>query len=96
MQAEYFSRTSNLGSIAETILTRQQIDLLLHHHIIRAFIHEGYAPTNEQLAQKVASSVHDVEAGLLRLQASHGVVTIALKHIPSLQVTHHALCARTA
>jgi hypothetical protein len=32
----------------------------------------------------------------LRLQASHGVVTIALKHIPSLQVTHHALCARTA
>ncbi|TKC87688.1 hypothetical protein FAZ69_15460 [Trinickia terrae] len=49
-------------------------DSLLHHHVIVTFMNEGHAPTNEQLAQKLTASVDDVERGLLRLQASHGVV----------------------
>ncbi|WP_165614401.1 organomercurial lyase [Paraburkholderia ginsengiterrae] len=65
---------TDLGGIAATTMNQQQFDSLLHHHIVTTFIHEGFAPTNERLAQKVASSVDDVHAGLLRLQASHGVV----------------------
>ncbi|WP_206995758.1 organomercurial lyase [Trinickia mobilis] len=55
-------------------MTQQKFDSLLHHHILTTFIQEGHAPTNEQLARKVATSVENVESGLLRLQASHAVV----------------------
>lgn len=55
-------------------MIQQRFDSLLHHHIVTTFIQKGHAPTNEELAQKLAASLDEVESGLVRLGASHGVV----------------------
>ncbi|WP_180735065.1 organomercurial lyase [Paraburkholderia sp. PGU19] len=55
-------------------MNQQRFDSLLHHHIVMTFIQKGHAPTNEELAQKLAASLDEVESGLVRLGTSHGIV----------------------
>ena len=74
LERQVFSDTFKVSGTAEKAMIQQQFDSLLHHQIVTTFIKEGHAPTNTQLAQRLAASVDDIESGLLRLGASHGVV----------------------
>lgn len=55
-------------------MTPHKFDSLLHHHLVTTFIRDGHAPTTGQLMQHLTTDSKEVEDGLLRLQASHGVV----------------------
>jgi Alkylmercury lyase len=74
MRLESSSEPQNRAGVAAKIMSQQRFDSLLHHHIMTTFIQQGHAPTNEQLAHKLGAGVDEIENGLLRLEAAHGVV----------------------
>ncbi|MGF6770608.1 hypothetical protein P3T18_003087 [Paraburkholderia sp. GAS199] len=55
-------------------MSQTQIDSLIHHQIVSTFMQDGHAPSQEKLVERLGLSASAIDAGLHRLQASHGVV----------------------
>jgi hypothetical protein len=69
-----FRKTRPSSRIENAHMTQNGTMTRLHYEMIRGLIETGACPTNETLAEKLAISPAQIEAGLKDLAACHGIV----------------------